>query len=254
MRIVLRSPSDTMRFLVCTTTFGLALAGVATAGVIVDQDRFGGSLGGWRVSSGRAAEYSISGSRYRTFKPEISPTPNGGIFVSVRIDHRRGMLASNDTASLEVTFGPDGAIESAQSVLAFQGRNIASDVIRGTSAAGTGVAGDSVDTAVKIGADLVADLTSKLLREKIVEPGRVSFPAAIRHNFNHLVAAVRIEAAPAPDETTRAPAGEDGATKPAGGDEALDEADESAPPKPAPPNPKLDIKPFQTPPPPPVKK
>jgi hypothetical protein len=48
-----------------------------------------------------------------------------------------------------------------------------------------------VDRAVKIGTDLVADLSSKLLREKIVEPGRVSFPAAIRHNYNLLYQSVK---------------------------------------------------------------
>lgn len=173
----------------------IALAAPATAGPVVDQEVFGRTLGGWTADSGKAADYEVSGSRYRTYRPEVSPTPNGGIFVSLRIDHRRGWMASPDTASLELSFHPDGTLESAQSSLGFQGRRITSDVIRSGGAAGKGLAGPGIDHAVKIGTDLVADLSSKLLREKIVEPGRVTFPAAIRHNFNLVFAAVRIEPA-----------------------------------------------------------
>jgi hypothetical protein len=136
-------------------------------------------------------EYELSGASYRTYQPEVSPSPDGGLFVSLRIDHMRGFLASDDHASLEVTISPDGAIVAAQSSIALQGITISSDLIKGTAAASTNVAAPYVDRAVKIGTDLVADLSSKLLREKIVEPGRVSFPAAIRHNYNLLFQSVK---------------------------------------------------------------
>jgi hypothetical protein len=176
--------------------FALATAPLG-ASVVVDAEAFGQCLGGWKARGAKAAEYKISDSGYRTWKPEVSPTPDGGIFVSVRIDHRRGLLASDDHANLELTFGPDGTLQSAQSSLALQGRRITSDLIRGSADLGGKAARGVVpgaDRAVKIGADLVADLTEKLLREKIVEPGRVTYPAAIRHNFNHLYKAVRFEA------------------------------------------------------------
>jgi hypothetical protein len=48
------------------------------------------------------------------------------------------------------------------------------------------------DRAVQIGTDLVADLSAKLLREKIVEAGRVSFPAVLRHNYNKLFQSIRV--------------------------------------------------------------
>ena len=169
------------------------------AGVGIDIEAFGKSLGGWTAKGKTACDYDLSGSGYRTYKPEITPTPDGGVFASIRIDHLRGWLASDDHAVLEVTVGKDGSIVSAQSNLALQGKTISSDVIRtgGTVASGTPVVGG----AVKVGADLTADLSSKLLREKVVEPGRVNFPAAVRHNYNLLFQAIRNDAA-APQPAT----------------------------------------------------
>lgn len=167
----------------------------AFAGVTIDEQALGEKLGGWTKRSNQAAEYPLSGSTYRTYKPEISPTPDGGIFVSLRIDHVRGWLSSDDHAMLEVVFNNKGAIASAQSSIAIQGRAITSDLIKSTPEAGKGLGG--VDHAVQVGTDLVADLSAKLLREKIVEAGRVSFPAVVRHNYNLLFQAIRTESAPA---------------------------------------------------------
>lgn len=173
----------------------LLLATPSFAAVEIDVEGFGTSLGGWKARKGKAAEYEISEALYRTYQPETSPSPDGGIFVSVRIDHVRGFMASDDHASLELSFASDGTLVTAQSSLALQGRTISSELIKGGASASTSVAAPYVDRAVKIGTDLVADLSSKLLREKIVEAGRVSFPAAIRHNYNLLYQAVRAKAA-----------------------------------------------------------
>jgi hypothetical protein len=175
----------------------IASATHAFAGVEIDLDALGASLGGWNAHKGKAAEYELSEAGYRTYQPEVSPSPDGGIFVSMRIDHRRGFMASDDHASLELSFAADGALVSAQSSLALQGHTISSDLIRGGASATTSVAAPEISRAVKVGTDLVADLSSKLLREKIVEPGRVSFPAAIRHNYNLLYQAVRVRQNPA---------------------------------------------------------
>ena len=167
----------------------LPLVTTLHASVGIDIEAFGKSLGGWNVKAKSACDYDLSGSGYRTYKPELTPTPDGGVFASVRIDHRRGWLASDDHAVLEVTISKEGTIASAQSNLALQGRTISSDVIRTGGAMGGGVPG--VGAAVKVGADLTADLSSKLLREKVVEPGRVNFPSAVRHNYNLLFQAIR---------------------------------------------------------------
>jgi hypothetical protein len=183
-----------------TVLAALSLITSLHAGVGIDIDAFGKSLGGWEAKGKSACDYDLSGSSYRTYKPEITPTPDGGVFASLRIDHLRGWLSSNDHAVLEITVAKDGSIISAQSNLALQGQTIASDVIRtgGTVAGTTPVIGG----AMKVGADLTADLSSKILREKIVEPGRVNFPAAVRHNYNLLFQAIKTQ----PDAPAAAPA------------------------------------------------
>ena len=211
----------------------------AFAGVEIDLDVLGDSLGGWQARNGRAAEYEISESVYRTYQPETSPSPDGGIFVSIRIDHVRGFMASDDYASLELSFSADGTLVTAQSSLALQGRTISSELIKGGASASTSVAAPYVDRAVKIGTDLVADLSSKLLREKIVEPGRVSFPAAIRHNYNLIYKAVRVKpdapitAGTVPSTTTGAKPPESLPEKPAAIEKPAPPAPDKKPEEPA---------------------
>jgi len=164
------------------------------AGVEIDTEALGKTLGGWSKRGNNAAEYPLSGSIYRTYKPEVSRTPEGGVFVSIRIDHIRGWLASDDHAILEITVDEKGNIESAQSNIAIQGRSISSDMILGGNEAGKQLVG--TDRAVQIGTELVANLSAKLLREKIVEAGRVSFPAVLRHNYNKLFQAIKVTKTP----------------------------------------------------------
>jgi hypothetical protein len=199
-------------------------AGFACGGVRIDEQAFGDKLGGWTKRANQAAEYPLSGANYRTYKPEVTPTPDGGIFISLRIDHMRGMLASDDHAVLEITVNEKGTIVSAQSNIAIQGRAITSDVIK---AGGEVAKGSAAENAVKIGADLVSDLSAKLLREKIVEAGRVSFPSVLRHNYNLLFQAIRTE-----EPAKATVAAEDGAPVPS----------DSKPAEPKPTGAKLDVK------------
>jgi hypothetical protein len=162
--------------------------GALAAAPVVHDEVFGRTLGGWNAKRGKASDYEISGTKYRTWRPHVSPTVDGGIFVSVRIDHVRGIFASDDHAVLELGFDQNGEIVSAQSTIALQGRKITSDVIQGGTKFGTNVVG--VDRVVKVGTDLIGSLTAKMLREKVTEPGRVGFPAAVRHNYNLLCLAI----------------------------------------------------------------
>jgi hypothetical protein len=219
-------PSRLMKLFHRIITTTLAAVTTVAGQVRVDNEAFGKSLGGWDKRSHTAAEYALSGNTYRTFKPEATPTPTGGLFVSVRIDHVRGWLSSDDHATLEITFDAKGRIESAQSSIAIQGRSISSDVIVGTGEAVRHVA--DMDHAVQVGTDLVANLSAKLLREKIVEAGRVSFPAAVRHNYNLLFQALRHKAPPAASEVGEQPDAP-----------AAEEPEKAAP---------LEVKPYGTPP------
>ncbi|MBG7607416.1 MAG: hypothetical protein IZT59_05230 [Verrucomicrobia bacterium] len=127
--------------------------GIVFGEVSGDETVYGKSLGGWDARGGKATDYPLSGADCRTFRPEITPTPDGGIFISLRIDHVRGWLSSNDHAMLEITVDSHGRVASAQSNIAIQGRSVTSDPIRGGTDAGQQVAG--VHHAVKIGTDLL---------------------------------------------------------------------------------------------------
>ncbi len=201
------------------------------AEVSLNGEAFGKTLGGWKKIKGTAAEYALSGADYRTYKPEISPTPDGGIFISVRIDHVRGWLASDDHAILEITVDAKGVIASAQSTIAIQGQSIKSDVIIGSNEAGKSLL--SPERAVQIGTDLVANLTAKLLRENIVEAGRVSLPSVLRHNYNRLFQAIRVDGVQVLPNVPAATVVTDLATK----SSALPASAPAVPPAPAPPSP-----------------
>lgn len=217
-----------------------AVSGLAR--VSIDHAAFGKSLGGWKKRDKGPAEYALSGANYRTYKPEISPTPDGGIFISIRIDHVRGWLSSDDHAVLEVTVNSKGAIVSAQSNIAIQGRSISSDVIFGANEAGKALA--APDRAVQIGTDLVADLSAKLLREKIVEAGRVSFPAVLRHNYNKLFQSIRVNE---PEPVVVPDAAPMGPEKPLDAPPAKPEQVPVPDAAPAPDSVPLQIKPYATP-------
>lgn len=150
--------------------------------------KMGEAMGGWKDKGGKAARFEVSGANYRCWKPETSPTPTGGIFVSLRIDHLRGLLASDDHASLEVAFDENGNVVSARSSIALQGKRVTSDLVEGTGRLGARLVG--MDLAGKVGTEMISDLSAKILRENIREPGRVSFPAVLQHQYNLLCQAV----------------------------------------------------------------
>ena len=57
----------------------------------------------------------------------------------------------------------------------------------------------AIETVVSLGTDLVANLTEKLSRETKVEPGRVTFPAVVRHNLNLVYQAIHCLPDPTPE-------------------------------------------------------
>ncbi len=173
----------------------LLLSAAAHAGVELDVEKFGESLGGWKKEGGKAAEYQFSETEYRTYKPEVTTAPDGGLFISVRVDHLRGMFSADDHASIELSFGPDGTLLSSQAAISIQARRINSDLFRSGGQSAAKAAGDLVggmaEKAAKLSGNVFASLASKLLRENVTEPGRIAYPAALRHNYNLLYQCVK---------------------------------------------------------------
>ena len=102
---------------------GLAwLATILSAGAVeFNVNEFGSRLGGWQDSKGAAAKYKSSNSYYRTYRPTITRTPKGGLFISTKIQHLYSWGAV-DTSFLEMTFDSSGEIMGAQVKIKMGGR------------------------------------------------------------------------------------------------------------------------------------
>ena len=96
--------------LLLTTFAGLAFLLPASA-VTFDTDTFGQSLNGWLKD--RTASYSIDHHSYLTYKPTVTPSPGGGIFISTRVEHRP-TLGKKTTSYIELSYASDGTLISAQ--------------------------------------------------------------------------------------------------------------------------------------------
>ena len=161
------------------------------ADLVVDLDQFGKELGGWDGKKKKFAEYEMSDSDYRTFRPIVTETPDGGRYISVRIDNRRGLFSSDDHALLQVTVDAEGKLVSLSSSIHAQGKSIKSDVILTTGNQAASMLGG--DVVLKAGIKLVKDLSAKIAGEKKVEAGRVVYPAVIVHNYNKLMKCISNE-------------------------------------------------------------
>ncbi len=162
----MRSSLHSIRF-TCGLVISVALMHLAGAesSIQVSLEKLGESLGGWKGRSQKYVEYVMADSRYRTFKPDITPTPDGGIYLSMRIDHVRGLFAADDHAILEMTLDPEGRVQTTRSSVNIQGKKIAaSDLIAGgvRSAGKVAGGGTPAEMAVSMGTSLVANLAEKL--------------------------------------------------------------------------------------------
>ena len=168
------------------------MAGSAFATPSLDIEEFGESLGGWEARDGKAVDYSHSEIAYRSYKPVVTGTPGGGIYISLRVDYLRGSFSKNDHALLQVTLGPGGELVSLESSIHSQGKSVNSDVILTTGESAAKML--AKDPILNAGLKLMKDLTGKMSGKSSSEPGRVLYPAVIMHNFNKLMAAVRVDA------------------------------------------------------------
>ena len=121
----------------------------------------------------------MSGSNYRTWKPSASATSEGGLFISTKIDHIRG-LAKDDHNQLEMTYGSTGKITSIRSVMQIQGK-VTLDT--GLISAAASAAGPQYGEIAELGAEIFNSLYNGI-QAMNEHGGRENFPAVVQHNIN----------------------------------------------------------------------
>lgn len=182
----------------------VSLAGLSSAfGLGLDVEALGESLNGW--SKKRTATYTIDSQKYRTHVPTMTRNLNGGMFVSMRVEHLSG-LRPDATGYLELTFAPDGYLGAAQIRLTMNGKKYdTGQVLREADAVaseGQSNAADWRSAHTKMVLDLFRALDQELAKsEGGEEEGRkdlwgrfkgsklneADISAALRHNLNLLL-------------------------------------------------------------------
>ena len=57
-----------------------------------------------------------------------------------------------------------------------------------------------MELAAKVGTEMISSLSAKILRENIKEPGRVSFPSVMQHQYNLLCLCVTMPGSEVADQ------------------------------------------------------
>lgn len=186
------------------------LASSLVPAVELDVEGLGAALRGWKKD--RTAVYGIHNKSYRTHLPTSTPTREGGMFITTRIEEGN-RLSSRAVCLLELTFSPDGTLEAAQIRATMAGKRLDTGLVSRLGGGdplavpAEGIAGG----AERSSAALVADLFTRFDRElgKLdakdgekprrdilgrltgASHGQSDVPAALRHNLNLLLAHVR---------------------------------------------------------------
>ena len=102
--------TTTMKHSLLAAFAGFALL-LPVSAVTFDTETFGQTLNGWRKNS--TASYSIDSHSYLTYKPTVTPSPEGGIFISTRVEHRP-TLGKKTTSYIGLSYSEDGTLITAQ--------------------------------------------------------------------------------------------------------------------------------------------
>ena len=191
------------------TALSIALS-LSTAGAVdLDNDALGKKLGGWHEKR-KTASYSIADVTYQTYKPTVTPTVDGGIFVTTKIRQSRG--ARYGICHLEMTFDGSGSVISAQAKIKIGSRTFDTKIVeldRNAHAEAEKAERKIANPTAQIATDLFARLDEEILKwqkertdlakERKDLIGRLSGNAgdgsanlsgAVRHNFNLIAANV----------------------------------------------------------------
>ena len=185
------------------TILTLALS-VSTANAVdLDSEALGAKLGGWDEKT-KTASYVIADTTYKTYRPTVTPTVDGGIFVTTKIRQHR--CPRKATCHLEMTFNRQGEVISAQVKIKIGKRTHDTKLIEldrnaldEAKAAGIKIANPTAQIATNLFASLDEEILkwqkerTELAKERRDLIGRLSGTAgdgntnlsgAVRHNFN----------------------------------------------------------------------
>lgn len=146
----------------------------------LDQLRMGEELGGWDDKDGKAAQYADAGSNYRTYKPSVSSTPGGGLFVSTKINHIRGW-DQDDYCVLTVTLDSEGEIVNVSSTMKFAEVPQFDPVLVEKAVVASGQV--KYAAAAKVAAEVANNLLT-FITNRNEHGGRLNFPAVVQRNIN----------------------------------------------------------------------
>ena len=193
----------------------LATSVLPAAAVGLDEENFGVLLNGWRDN--RTAIYSINSATFITFRPTVTNTSGGGLFVSTRIEE--GSRGQGASCVLELKFSRQAQLVGAQIRMIAGEQRLDTGFVKrqaapapSDSGEGDGPASVPTETWSTPTGRLVDELFTRLDNEIAKQAaasdgkpvrrdifGRVKgrgtdspvVPAALRHNLNLLLANVR---------------------------------------------------------------
>ncbi|WP_411845498.1 hypothetical protein AAFN60_17735 [Roseibacillus persicicus] len=188
-------------------TLALGLAGLSSAfGLGIDVEGLGHNLNGWQKN--RTATYTIDSQTYRTHVPTVTQNLDGGIFVSMRVEHISAVRA-DAIGYIELTFTPSGYVGASQIRLTMNGKEYdTGQVLREEERVVTEAEVGSMDwrtTHMKMVLNLFSKLDAEFAKAEGKEEkskgdlwGRFKgsklsesdVSAALRHNLNLLLANV----------------------------------------------------------------
>lgn len=149
----------------------------------LDSDALAKKMGGsWNKKGNAATEYKSSDSNYRTYKPTVSTTKNGGLLVSFKVDHIRGG-AHDDHAQIEMEFDAKGQLISSSATMSIAGRQSLDSKKIVAAAAPAGVSAP----AAWVASEVANALLSVVQKD---HGGRKNFPSVVNHNINWVVECV----------------------------------------------------------------
>jgi hypothetical protein len=184
----------------------LLLAPAAAFAIQFDIEGFAERLGGWEDKRQSRVKYAWSGSNFRTYRPVITRTPEGGAFVTAQI-HKVGV--STDVCVLEMTFNSSGDVVSAQAKIRMGRRAYDTALVKPTPPVASLDPDSTTPPAAPLSEQIATELfkkldaevakwnetlTSQKTRKDLIgrltqssrqtENIRVNFSGAVRHNFN----------------------------------------------------------------------